>query len=280
MLSGLATLFSCTPSVASRTVFTSFYPIYFLAKNICGDKLIVKNLTPLGNEPHDYSPTAKEVGAMIESKGVLVNGISFEPWLNGLPDELNKKVHLVTRNLDILKIDGRDDPHVWLDPIRFITCLENVFNIVVSINESNKSIYEENFNLTKSKLLELDTYIENELSGIGNRYLLTSHAAYGYFCERYNFTQIYINGIDPDDEPTPQQLTEIINSCRNYHISTIFTEELISKDIANMIARETGAKVEVLNPLESLNTEELKTEDYISVMKDNANKIKESYDSI
>ena len=57
-----------------------------------------------------------------------------------------------------------------------------------------------------------------------------------------------------------------------YHINTIFTEELISSKVSEIIVKECGVKVEVLSPLESIDD----GEDYISVMKENMQKIKEA----
>ncbi len=39
-------------------VVASFYPVYFFARQIGGDKADVTNITPAGAEPHDYEPTA------------------------------------------------------------------------------------------------------------------------------------------------------------------------------------------------------------------------------
>ena len=37
-------------------VTASFYPLYFFASAVGGDKAQVNNITPAGSEPHDYDP--------------------------------------------------------------------------------------------------------------------------------------------------------------------------------------------------------------------------------
>src|SRR3989344_9564761 len=61
-------------------VAASFYPLYFMAREIGGDKAEVANITPAGAEPHDYEPTARDILRLQESKLVVLNGAGLEPW--------------------------------------------------------------------------------------------------------------------------------------------------------------------------------------------------------
>jgi zinc transport system substrate-binding protein len=50
----------------------------------------------------------------------------------------------------------------------------------------------------------------------------------------------------------------------------VFTETLLSPEVARTLARETGAKVATLDPLEGLTEEQIGNgEDYESVMREN-----------
>ena len=58
-------------------------------------------------------------------------------------------------------------------------------------------------------------------------------------------------------------------------VTTIFTEELLSPDVADTIARETGTTAEVLSPIESLTPDELSSgADYDSVMRQNLTELR------
>ncbi|HEX5949874.1 MAG TPA: zinc ABC transporter substrate-binding protein, partial [Actinomycetota bacterium] len=57
---------------------------------------------------------------------------------------------------------------------------------------------------------------------------------------------------------------------RTEGVTTIFTEELVSPEVAQALARETGVATAVLNPLEGLTQTQLEAgEDYGSVMRQN-----------
>jgi len=49
-------------------VCASFYPLYFFAEEIGGDKVVVYNITPSGAEPHDYDITAQDMVRIQDSK--------------------------------------------------------------------------------------------------------------------------------------------------------------------------------------------------------------------
>src|SRR5437016_700412 len=75
-------------------VATSFYPLYFFASQIAGNKADVVNITPSGAEPHDYEPTAKDIADIENSRMLVVNG-NLEPWAASVRQNLDKNRTLV-----------------------------------------------------------------------------------------------------------------------------------------------------------------------------------------
>jgi zinc transport system substrate-binding protein len=88
--------------------------------------------------------------------------------------------------------------------------------------------------------------------------------------EDYGLQQVSITGISPEAEPTPADLQAAADAVRKTGATTVFTETLVSPKLAETVARETGAKTAVLNPIEGLTPEQRsKGEDYFSVMREN-----------
>ena len=273
----LLPLAGCGQNDNSKTIYTSFYPVYDFTKRIVGDKFEVKNLTPVGTEPHDYEPKASEVAGMTSSKALFLNGLGLEHWKDELPSDLTKKSYVVTKDIETLSIDNVTDPHVWLSPKNAIKEMSNILATLKEIDVDNYKYYEDNYNKAVEDFNALDAEFKTTIDGLSNKYLVVSHAAFGYLCHEYGLTQIYVRGLTPDDEPTSKELEEIINQVNTYNVNTIFYEELVSPEISKKIADETGVKTETLNPLEGLEQEDLDAgEDYLSIMRDNLAKIKEA----
>ena len=109
-------LYGCAPSGDSKkTIVASFYPIAFLASEITGNEFEVKTLVPAGSEPHEFELTPRGVAALNDASLILMNGLGMEAWESSLSPSMKEKTITLSQGLETLSIDGRVDPHVWLD---------------------------------------------------------------------------------------------------------------------------------------------------------------------
>ncbi|MDP2632919.1 MAG: metal ABC transporter substrate-binding protein, partial [Candidatus Curtissbacteria bacterium] len=93
-------------------VTASFYPLYYFASQIGGDKVNIANITPSGTEPHEYELTTQDRAKIENSRLLILNGGGLEVWADKINDDLkSKNVTVVTVGGDL--ITGKD-PHIWL----------------------------------------------------------------------------------------------------------------------------------------------------------------------
>ena len=117
--------------------------------------------------------------------------------------------------------------------------------------------------------IRLDESYRRGLERCERRTFVTSHAAFGHLARRYGLTQLSLAGASPEAEPGPRELEGLIDDVRASGATTVFAEPLVSDRIAETVAREAGAEVAVLDPLEGLSEERLAAgEDYLTVMRD------------
>lgn len=165
---------------------------------------------------------------------------------------------------------GDHDPHVWLDPIYSIKLAENIKDALIEIKPESKDIFEENYAKLKADLNDLDKRFQDTVENTKTKYILVSHAAYGYWQERYGIKQISIAGLSPSQEPSQQQLTEIIKESEEHNINYVLFEQNVQSNVAKVIQDEIGAKSLTLHNLESVTEEDIKNkEDYFSIMEKN-----------
>ncbi len=258
-------------------ITTSFYPLYFLTKEITGDRAEVINLTKTGGEPHDYEPSTKDIMTIENSQLLIVNGAFFESWLGKFDNEINtnnKQILKVAENLADLKFeeDGilETDSHVWLDPVLAQKEVELINEKLKEIDPNNTKNYQENTEKLLQKLAELDNEFKLGLANCQNDKVITSHAAFAYLAKRYGFEQIAIQGLNPDEDPSPAKIAATTKLARENNISYIFFETLVSPKISETIAKEIGAGTLVFNPIEGLSDEEEQSgENYFSIQREN-----------
>ncbi|PGT88606.1 MULTISPECIES: metal ABC transporter solute-binding protein, Zn/Mn family [Bacillaceae] len=165
---------------------------------------------------------------------------------------------------------GDQDPHVWLDPMRSIKLAENIKNALIEIKPESKETFEENFTKLKADLTALDQTFHETLENSKTKYILVSHAAYGYWQDRYGLEQIAIAGLSPSQEPSQQQLTEIITESEEHGLKYVLFEQNVQSNVAKVIQDEIGAKSLTLHNLESVTEENIiNKEDYFSIMEKN-----------
>lgn len=166
---------------------------------------------------------------------------------------------------------GGIDPHFWLDPIRYRGVAEAIAAKLGEIDPANKATYDANLASLRTDLTALDSEYSAGLKTCSNTKLVTSHAAFGYLAKRYGFTQAAISGLSPEEEPEPQRLAAVADYAKANNVKAIYSETLSSPAVAETVARETGAKVMVLDPIEGLTQEGT---DYLSVMRTNLSTLK------
>ena len=261
-------------------VTASFYPMYFFAAQIGGDKADVTSITPASAEPHDYEPTTQDLVRIQNSNMLVLNGGALEAWGNKIKSQLPANVLVVTagEGLANKKLDENGqtitDPHIWLDPIlakKEVTVIEKGFE---KIDPKDNSYFQANAKKLDGELNALNIEYSHAFINCQQTDFITSHAAFGYLGAQYGINQIAISGVSPDEEPSTQKLVEITNLVKAKNIKVIFFESLISPKLSETIANETGAKAMVLDPIEGLTKDEIQSgQNYLTIMRQNLNNL-------
>jgi zinc transport system substrate-binding protein len=258
-------------------VTASFYPYYYFASRVGGDKAEITNITPAGGEPHDYEPSSGDIIKIDSSKLLILNG-TVEPWGTKIQNDLKgtgTKVLVAGQGLFTQKVIDEDginsvDPHVWLSPALAKKQVTAILNAFIEIDPTNKDYYTVSANELLDDLDNLNKDYKAGLETCQKRDIVTSHAAFGYLATDYGLTQVPIAGLSPDAEPSLKQLADISNFAKQNNIKYIFFESLVSPKLAQTIATEVGAKTLVLDPLEGLTPNALSHgANYLTVMEQN-----------
>ena len=245
-------------------IVTSFYPLTFLAREVAGDGARVTDLTPPGAEPHDIELTARQVVDASEADLLLYLGGDFQPVVSELATSTQGDA------LDALEsLPAKDkraaDPHVWLAPMLMASLGDELAERLATVHPEHASSYRQHAVELSVDLEELDRDFQEGLEKCSRRELVVSHEAFGYLADCYGLIQTGIAGLDPEAEPSPSRLAEVADYARRHAVTTIFFETLVSPRVAEALARETGAEVASLDPLEG----EPGEGDYFTVMRAN-----------
>ncbi|MEP7191447.1 MAG: metal ABC transporter substrate-binding protein [Actinomycetota bacterium] len=257
-------------SSGKLSVVASFYPLQFAAEQIGGGHVAVTSLTRPGTEPHDIELTTRDVATVSEA-GLVV----YEKGLQGAVDKAVES-QAPDRSLDVssaaelnLRLTtGGTDPHFWLDPGRYSHVAEAIAARLSAADPAHKADYKKNAESFAARLTMLSEELSAGLASCQRRDLVTSHAAFGYLAQRFGMKQVAITGISPEQEPDAAEIAAVSTFARANGVTTVYSETLASPAIAQTVAREAGAKVATLDPIEGL-TRQSSGKDYFEVMRSN-----------
>ena len=209
----------------------------------------------------------------------------MEAWTGKVLKTLkNKKLTAVEASRGLKLLDNPDkgedlkyDPHVWLNPMLAKKQMEIIKNALVTADPPNRDYYETNYTDNAKKMDDLDREFKDAAAKFSRKDIVVAHQAFGYICDAYGLKQVAIEGLNADSEPSPAKMAEITRFARQNNVKYIFFEELISPKVAETIAKEVGARTEVLNPLEGLTEKDIKAgKEYFSVMRENLQVLKKA----
>ena len=251
----------------SKLIMTSFFPIQEMVSFVAKDKFTVSSLVPSGVEPHDFEPTSSDLRKLSSAKAYFALGLDFSPFENSAKTSFgaNSNYYEISKNVSTIITNGKTDPHIWLSPKRMKVVAHLIHHALEDIDPNNEPFYSKNANDLESRLDSLDRKFERGLAFCNKSTIITSHAAFGYLASDYNFTQIGISGLDPETEPTPSQIREIIDVAREENLKYIFYEELTDSRVSRAIASEANIEVLELNPIEGSKD----SKSYFDMMEDN-----------
>jgi zinc transport system substrate-binding protein len=240
------------------TIVAAFYPLAYAAEQV-DPKANVVNLTPAGAEPHDLELKPSDVASVKNASVVLLMGRGFQPQLERAAESSSARV------LSLLDTPGLNrhgnDPHVWLDPLRYALLVQSIGKTLHAESAAARMV---------ARLHALDRVYRAGLAHCDRHEIVTSHAAFGYLGERYGLKQIGVEGLNPEAEPAPGDLARVVDLVRKDGVTTVFAETLVSPKLAHTIARDTGAKSAVLDPIEGLTPRAIAAgANYFTVMRAN-----------
>lgn len=256
-------------------ILTSFTIIQDMAKNVVGDKAIVKSITKPGAEIHYYQVTPKDIVKAQRADLVLYNGLNLETWFEKFLSKVKDVPSVVvTKGVTPLSIyegaySGKPNPHAWMSPKNAEIYINNIKDAMVKYDSKNKEYYVKNAKAYIQKIKELDEPFRKKINSIAkkDKWLVTSEGAFSYLAKDYGLRELYLWPINADQQGTPSQVKALIDKIRKYDIKVVFSESTISDKPARQVAKETNAKYGGVLYVDSLSQKGGKVPTYIDLLK-------------
>jgi ABC-type Zn uptake system ZnuABC Zn-binding protein ZnuA/ABC-type Mn2+/Zn2+ transport system permease subunit len=229
------------------------------ARIVGGPDVSVHQLLQPNTDPHEYEPRPADVEATAQADLVLESGDRLDSWMEKVVSRSGGHPSVVDLGAAVpVRIPGersgpeasRFDPHWWHDPRNAIAAVRRIEAALASARPAARAAFSHRADAYVARLRTLDRRIADCFARIpkAERELVTDHDAFNYFAARYGIR--VVGAIIPSQtsqaQPSAGETARLIALIRREHVHAVFPESSLNPRLAKAVARETGARSDLV----------------------------------
>ncbi len=245
---------------SERIMSVSIQPLAYFVDRLTDNALQLNVMVPSGVSHGTYSPTPQQFMRLSDSDIYLRIGyLGYEQAWIGRLNELNPSMTVVNLSEHVKLIRGMEvdhgdhkheggvDPHIWMSPLVVKGLLPVISHAIAEVYPELEEVIVRNYPELESEIDALHQGFMELSATLTNKSFMIYHPALTYLARDYGFTQVSIE--HEGKEPSPAMLGRIIREARDHSVSVIFIQEEYDMRSAELISKETGARLLQINPL-------------------------------
>ena len=287
-------------------VVTTMFPYYDFARAIAGEHADVSLLLSPGREAHSFEPTPLDAVRISQADVFLYNGGESEAWVEEMLDAAGENIGTVLRMMDCVDaveeeyVEGMQggeahehgghgengheahehgesgeieyDEHIWTSPRNAAALCGAVCEALCAADAAHAAEYRANCAAYVRELEALDgRFCALRQGAARNLLVFADRMPMLYFCEAYDLDyRAAFHGCSTDTEPSLATLKYLIDKVADEGIPVVYTVDLDSRKIAEVVSECTGAGIETLYSLQTVSRADFDAgETYVSLMERN-----------
>lgn len=251
-------LWGCSEASKSddkKTIYVTITPLRAIVEEVTGGDYTIETLVPKGASPETFEPTAKQLMALNNAEQIFSTGlINFEMSLIKSIDNSERIINLsegITPLAGSCSHCGHHhkhgiDPHIWTSPKAIKRIVENISSAMQRVAPDSVK-YVENTDKLIHKLNSLDSLCSSKIKANNVDAIMIYHSAFTYYANDYGIEQIAVE--QDGKEPSPRQLTALVDKAREHNIRRILIQPQYSRDKLRALADECNADIVEVDPL-------------------------------
>ena len=259
-------------------VVVSFSILGDLVHVVGGNRVVVTSLVAPDADAHVFEPKPSDAKAVARAQLLVINGLGFEPWATQLAQAAGYRGARVVASEGVqphaLPLDhGRahSDPHAWQNPNNVILYVRNIATGLSQVDPAGAAMFQRNAEAYAQKLLSLDTFAKAQFAAIapGQRKVITSHDAFGYFGAHYGIQFLTPQGVSTDAEPSAKGVAQLIRQVQREKIKAVFLENMSSVRLLTQLSQDAGVTVGAKLYADALSSPNTPGATYLQMMRHN-----------
>ena len=247
-------------------VVTTLPDLKSITEELGGDKVDVFAIATGFQNPHFVDPKPSYILKLTKADMFVTVGLDLEAgWVPPLLNSArNAKIQKggegyvdASVSVPLLQVPssvnrGEGDihiygnPHYWLDPIRGKNIADAIYKGLVRISPENQMFFETNLKTFNDKIDAKAKEWVTKMAPFKNTKIIAYHNEWVYFEQRFGLQIVDFLEPKPGIPPSPNQLVKVIGEIKRENIAVIISSPYFTTESADLVARQTNAKVVVL----------------------------------
>lgn len=236
----------------SKTILTSFYPMYIITENITegAQNIELVNMADVNvGCLHDYTLTTEDMKKIENADIFIMNGLGMENFIEKAL-ETNNNMDIIDSSKEIENVIQEDEEinsHIWTNLENYIIQVKNISTGLIDQDPENTEIYKSNTDRYINELESLKEEYEKSLENLNGTKAISLNEAFEYLGQELGIDMTTIHTDHEESTMSAEMLSSIIDQVKNENINMIIVDKDDNKSNAETIVNETGAQIYELN---------------------------------
>lgn len=254
-------------------ITATFYPLYVAAVNVTRDVPGIElscMAPPSAGCLHDYQMTTADRRLLADSDVLIYNGAGLEAFLDKLLPTLSAALIEASAGIALLPGDHEEvNPHVWVSLEGMQAETRNIAAGLSAVDEANASAYAANAEAYCERLEALRAEMKTALLPCAGTKIVTFHEAFDYFAAEFDLDVVASVITEHESAPPSRRMAELADMIRKEDVKALFAEPQYEDISVDILAKETGVPVYLLDPAVSGEPDATDTDAYLRIMQGN-----------
>jgi len=253
-----------------KEIAVTIEPLSYFARKIAGDDYTFFSVVPVGRSPETYDPSFREMLRVGNSEAFFyINLLGLEQVLvkSVQNNQAGARLFNLSEGMDFeMEGNGFDgemhdhhghdhhhgheghDPHIWTSFTGAKVMSENILKALSILNVEKAGFFLTNYRRLTDELEQLERELHQQLDTLSCRGFVIYHPALTYFAKEFDLIQYSME--EDGKDPSPASLKKLIEEARAAQVKVVFVQMEFDRSYAEQIAREIGARIVTINPLD------------------------------
>ncbi len=253
-------------------IYTTVYPIEFLADTLYGENVEISSIFPDGSNPTDYKLTNKQLNDYSLGSIFIYNGLTDEKDIAQKLINKNNKLKIIDVSYGLALENGAEE--LWLSPSNFLMLSATVKDNLMEILNSKYATetIEENYKELKTEVSQMDAELRIIAANVDNPTLVVDSNIFNFY-KKYGYQVI---SLEDEENITPNSLATIQKNFQNGTYKYILTrDDKEQSEIATNLINNYKAQAVPMKVMATIKEDDRKNkENYYTLMQTNIENIR------